>query len=178
MGKLLTQNTLDVQHDTGTQDSMQASTSLNLTVSCNSAFSKPGSCSGSDSEDNTENSDTCKSNSAKTASATQREPLSFGVDSIMSEKPKSRSRNEDQLDEEKRETNAQMPPCITSHSFSVDGILSRPPTNTKFSESSNISPLSPTGHEARWTAAFPWLSGSRLTSPPQSKSTTEFSVFV
>ena len=115
-----------------------------------------------------------------------KEPLRFGVDSIMSRVSQSPKHNK--LSSKERDSDSSVNHSPRSdisvsatlpqnnsktHSFSVDEILGKSPTSQPLENStSSSSYISSPAHETRWppgltvSPGFPWLPSSRISPPP------------
>ena len=116
-----------------------------------------------------------------------KEPLRFGVDSIMSRVSHSPKQNKLSSKERDSDSSVNHSPRSDisvsgpipqnnhkSHSFSVDEILGKSPTSQTLETSTTSSPsyISSPAHETRWptgltvSPGFPWLPSSRISPPP------------
>ena len=116
-----------------------------------------------------------------------KEPLRFGVDSIMSRttvSPKHDSKlspnckdrdSESSVNHSPRSdisTSGTLPQNHKTHSFSVDEILGKSQTSQPLETTTSSSFIASPAHETRWppgitvSPGFPWLPSSRLSPPP------------
>ena len=117
-----------------------------------------------------------------------KEPLRFGVDSIMARTSHSPSKHSSKLSPTPRDRDSDssvnhsprsdisstgtLPQSHKTHSFSVDEILGRSPTSQPHETTTSSSFITSPAHETRWppgitvSPGFPWLPSSRLSPPP------------
>lgn len=117
-----------------------------------------------------------------------KEPLRFGVDSIMSRTSQSPKHNK--LPPKDRDSDSSVnhsprsdisvsaiiPQNHKTNSFSVDDILGKSPTSQPLENATSSSYISSPAHETRWppgitvSPGFPWLPSSRISPPPNAVS--------